>query len=81
MKITRFGDIPQFTRDSNYKVNMDIRRIPDWIKENEGYGLQLNPRFQRGHVWTEQQQIAWLEFFLRGGKSGIEIYFNDSFFN
>lgn len=32
MKITRFGDIPQFTRDSNYKVNMDIRRIPAWIK-------------------------------------------------
>lgn len=81
MKITKFGDIPQFTRDSNYKVNMDIRRIPDWIKENEGYGLQLNPSFQRGHVWTEQQQIAWLEFFLRGGKSGVDIYFNDAFFN
>lgn len=81
MKITRFSDIPQFTRDSNYKVNMDIRRIPAWIRENEGYGLQLNPSFQRGHVWTEQQQIAWLEFFLRGGKSGIDIYFNDPFFN
>lgn len=32
MKITRFSDIPQFTRDSNYKVNMDIRRIPAWIR-------------------------------------------------
>lgn len=50
-------------------------------QRNEGYGLQLNPSFQRGHVWTEQQQIAWLEFFLRGGKSGIDIYFNDPFFN
>ena len=80
MKITRFKDIPQFTRDSNYKVNMDIRRIPAWIEENEQYGLQLNPDFQRGHIWTEQQQILWLEFFLRGGKSGIDIYFNDPYF-
>lgn len=80
MKITRFKDIPQFTRGSNYKVNMDIRRIPAWIEENEQYGLQLNPDFQRGHIWTEQQQVLWLEFFLRGGKSGIDIYFNDPYF-
>lgn len=80
MKYTRFGDIPQFMRDANYQVNMDIRRIPIWIEENEKEnGLQLNPNFQRGHVWTEEQQIAWLEFFLKGGKSGNHIYFNDPF--
>ena len=33
-KITKFADIPQFTRDGNYHVNMDIRRIPKWIEEN-----------------------------------------------
>lgn len=36
----------------------------------------MNPTFQRGHVWTEEQQIAWLEFFLKGGKSGNVVYFN-----
>lgn len=76
-KITKFADIPQFTRDGNYQVNIDIRRIPQWIKnEQEEMNLQLNPTFQRGHVWTEEQQIAWLEFFLKGGKSGNEVYFN-----
>ena len=33
-------------------------------------GLQLNPDFQRGHVWTEDQQVKFLEFILRGGKTG-----------
>ena len=28
----------------------------------EEMGLELNPDFQRGHVWTEQQQIAFLEY-------------------
>lgn len=80
MKITKFADIPQFTRDANYRVNMDIRRIPAWIEENEREnGLQLNPAFQRGHIWNEEQQISWLEFFLKGGQSGNHIYFNDPF--
>jgi hypothetical protein len=34
------------------------------------------PDFQRGHVWTEQQQIAFVEFLLQGGKSGKDIMFN-----
>lgn len=77
MKLTKFKDIPQFTRDGNYQVDMDIRRIPEWIaNEQREMGLQLNPDFQRGHVWTEEQQIAWLEFFLKGGKSGNVVYFN-----
>jgi uncharacterized protein with ParB-like and HNH nuclease domain len=30
-------------------------------------GLQLNPDFQRGHVWNEQQQIDFIENLLQGG--------------
>lgn len=70
-KITKFSDIPIFTRDGSYQVDVDIRHIPGWIKDMEDeMGLELNPGFQRGHVWTRDQQIAWLEFFLRGGKTG-----------
>jgi len=39
-------------------------------------GLQLNPDFQRGHVWAEDQQISYIEFLLKGGKSARIIYFN-----
>lgn len=50
-----------------------VKRIQ---KEVNDYNLQLNPDFQRGHIWTEEQQIAYVEFFLKGGKSGRDFYFN-----
>lgn len=44
--------------------------------ELEEMNLQLISDFQRGHVWTEEQQIAYVEFFLKGGKSGRDFYYN-----
>ena len=77
MKITNFKDIPQFTQEGNYHADYPLHRFGNYIKnEIEEMGLQLNPDFQRGHVWTEEQQIAWLEYFMRGGKSGTTIYLN-----
>jgi uncharacterized protein with ParB-like and HNH nuclease domain len=77
MKITKFRDIPQFTRDGNWQCDFDIKYIVKWVNEQiSESGLQLNPNFQRGHVWAEQQQIAFLEYFFKGGKSGTVIYFN-----
>ena len=76
-KIKKFSDIPQFTKDGNWQCDFDIKGIARFIKEEiEDNGLQLNPKFQRGHVWTEEQQIAFIEYFLKGGKSGDVIYFN-----
>lgn len=76
MLILRFRDIPQFIQTGGYAVNVNLfhleRQINDFVEE----GLQMNPDFQRGHVWTEQQQIAYVEYFLRGGRSGLDIYFN-----
>lgn len=82
MKITRFKDIPQFTSDGSYQVNYPLTSFVKYIDEEVSeMGLQLNPEFQRGHVWTEEQQIAWLEYHLRGGKSGNIIYLNNPFWN
>lgn len=76
-KITRFGDIPQFTKDGAWQCDYSLHHLVKFINEEiEEQGLQLNPNFQRGHVWTEEQQIAWLEFFLKGGKTSRVIYFN-----
>jgi|688.fasta_scaffold168898_3 hypothetical protein len=72
-----FRDIPPFTQDGNWECNYDLkslmRAIDDWEKE----GLQLNPDFQRGHIWSEEQQIKYMEFFLKGGKTGRVIYLNN----
>ena len=76
-KITRYIDIPQFTRDGNWQADFDFLGLVDFMKEEiNTQGLQLNPDFQRGHVWTDAQQIAFLEYFLKGGKSGRIIYLN-----
>ena len=82
MKITKFKDIPQFTSSGSYQVNYPLTSLVKYIEEEVSeMGLQLNPEFQRGHVWTEEQQIAWLEYHLRGGKSGNTIYLNNPFWN
>lgn len=46
----------------------------------ESQKVDLDPDFQRGHVWTEQQQIAFVEFGLRGGTSARTIFFNSTEF-
>lgn len=39
------------------------------------YGLDLDPDFQRAHVWTDAQREAFLEYLLGGGPHAREIYF------
>jgi len=76
-KYQSFRDIPQFTREGGYAVDYPIHSLVKWIftQVNEE-SLNLCPDFQRGHVWTEKQQIRYLEFLLRGGKTGRDLYFN-----
>ena len=76
-KITRFRDIPLFTREASYQVDYPMDHFIKYIDDEIAtMNLQLCPDFQRGHVWTEKQQIAYLEFFLRGGKTGRHISSN-----
>lgn len=35
MKYTKFKDIPQFTRGGIYQCDLNINRVPIWIKEME----------------------------------------------
>ena len=63
----KFSEIPQLTRTAAYKVNSSWKYLEDWLEDLRRRGeLDLNPDFQRGHVWTEQQQIRYVEFVLRG---------------
>lgn len=67
-------------------VNIDIRHLKDWISSFTGtpdnYSdtdvlLELNPEFQRGHVWNLDKQIAFVENLLRGIDINKIIRFND----
>ena len=76
----KFSDIPQFPH-SSYSVDVAWeyleKHLADELFPPEGMAsLDLEPDFQRAHVWTEQQQIAYVEYILRGGTTGKDIYFN-----
>lgn len=73
----RFLDIPQLTRAGSWECDYELHCLWPFIeaKQRES-GLNIDPDFQRAHVWTEAQQIAYLEFFLRGGKTGRVLYLN-----
>lgn len=78
----KFGDIPMLTQSGQYQVNTPLDHLDRTItrfQDRDGEScsaLNLLPDFQRGHVWTEAQQIAYVEFFLRGGMTGRTIYLN-----
>ena len=55
--------------------------LNEWLKlEEDSFGKPINmvPDFQRGHVWTHDQQTKFIENVLRGlvDKSGLTIRFN-----
>lgn len=71
-----FNDIPQFPK-SGYQVDVEWHDLLRWIGRHvREEGLILEPDFQRGHVWTEEQRIAYVEYILRGGEGGKELCFN-----
>ena len=79
MKITRYQDIPKFP-SIHYSIDVPLGHLKEHLQNLEdasvGDGLQLCPDFQRGHVWTREQQTAYMEFIFRGGTSGRDIYMN-----
>ena len=72
-----FRDIPQFVHDGGYTCDIPFESLPDEVKRFiTKYGLQMQPDFQRAHVWSNKQSIKFVEFLLRGGSSSRIIYFN-----
>lgn len=76
-KILRSKQIPKLTESTNaYRVNVHLNNLQQTIFDYiENYDLDLNPDFQRGHVWTQLQRELYVEFILQNGASN-PIYFN-----
>jgi hypothetical protein len=75
--MTRYQDIPQFTKNATYAIDVSWNYLSvHYINSILDYKLDVNPEFQRGYIWTHQQKEKYIEFILKGGSSGRNIYFN-----
>lgn len=73
----KFQDIPQFTRSAGYAVDLPwdafLESLDRYVSHHK---LDLDPDFQRAHVWDDQKRIRYVEYMFRGGASGMDIYTN-----
>lgn len=83
-KAIKLSDVCQpFTRQASYSTDVALDYIEHtldrWSERSSGMNLlDLDPDFQRVHVWTPVQQSRYVEYILRGGYAAREIYFNCS---
>lgn len=68
-------------RSSKYNIDVRFSQVENHLislqedAKNLGGELQLNPDFQRGHVWSVEKQIAFIENVLRKS-APVELKFN-----
>jgi hypothetical protein len=73
----KFSDIPQFDQFGSYAVHIGWDYLPHQVVRHVlQLGLNLDPDFQREYVWTNEQKVRYVEYILRGGKYGRDLYFN-----
>lgn len=80
MTALRYDQIEAFPQ-AGYVVNIGWDYIEEWLdQQTERHGggqtLELEPDFQRVHVWTREQQTRYCEYILRGGEGGRLLYWN-----
>lgn len=72
----KFRDIPQFPA-ARWAVDVPWTHLEQNLDTIRGGGdLRLDPDYQRAHVWTPEQQTAYVEFQLMGGEISRTLIFN-----
>ena len=67
--------IPMLTRGASWVVDVRWDYMEKFF-DGVGAEVDLDPDFQRHHVWTARQQRRYVEFILRGGQTAKELFFN-----
>lgn len=61
---------------STYEVDIPLNYLEESIQRYiDHYRLDLNPDFQRAHVWTREQQEAYVLYLLQRGPSARVLFF------
>lgn len=77
--VVKLKDLNKATSIGQYQISVHFNYIETTILDfEEKDGLQLNPDFQRGHVWTKEQQVSFIEFIINNPTKRQILYFNIS---
>jgi hypothetical protein len=71
-----YKDIPVISRPvfrATYSWDFILEQ---WVNVRGDMKVELQPDFQRGYVWTQEQQISYIENMLKGHSAGREVFFN-----
>ena len=71
----KYDDIPSYIRGDDYAVDMMWSHLENWIDDLKDE-LDLDPDFQRAHVWDDDKRTAYVEHIMRGGRSARDLWFN-----
>lgn len=73
-----FNDLPKYVCcDTMWSCDYGITAIEDaLVMLGADAGCDLEPDFQRPHVWTAEQQVKYVEHLLMGGRSARDFWFN-----
>lgn len=73
----RVSDYTYTQKDNYYNVDCECDDIIFHIdRYSTRYNLDLNPAFQRGYVWSQEQKQRFIEYLVSGGMSGRDIFIN-----
>lgn len=65
----KIADIPELIYCPPSGVMLDLDYLEPMLERwKDTYGLDLDPEFQRGHVWTLAIKVKFLEFLFKGGQ-------------
>ncbi len=81
LTIDQFNKLVRPVERPTRSFHCGFNYLEKWLDgemENARHGVDLNPDFQRGHVWTEYQQQYFIENTLRKlvGEDGLTIRLN-----
>lgn len=60
-------NIELFSKEPCYACDIAFHRVISSLKEYQEQGLDLDPDFQRPHVWSDEKRSNYIEYVLKGG--------------
>ena len=75
----KYSDIEQYISQSSYHVNVEWEYVEEHYKRlstSKLFEVERIPDFQRGHVWSVEQQISYVEYKLKGGYGANDLLWN-----